>query len=98
MELTIVTKVKANGARITIQFNPEKPDVYMRLEYTCPECAGHGCNSHRQNNRECSGGTVYKTLEPSRLDDVFTEEQLKPIKNTIQTLYDQICCDCREDK
>jgi predicted nucleic acid binding AN1-type Zn finger protein len=91
MELTIVTKVNAAGARITIMFSPEKPDVHMRLEYTCPDCAGHGCNTHRQNNRECSGGTVYKTLDPAKLELTFTPEQIKPIQKVIQTLYNQIC-------
>ena len=90
MELTIVKKVKADGARITVIINPENKDTHMRLSYTCPECAGHGCNTHRHNNNECSGGTVNKTLEPDNLDATFTNDQLLMIKAAFTELHNKI--------
>lgn len=87
MELTVVKKVKAEGARIHISFDPESPTIVMTLEYTCPKCAGWGCNKHSQNNDECKGGQVQQKLNPESLDQIFNDSQLLQIKATIQNLY-----------
>ena len=91
MELTIVKKVKADGARITYVIRPDSGETLFTLSYTCPDCAGYGCNNHGNvNNRECSGGTVHKDLDPSTLNIVFSPVQVLTIKSAITSLYEAV--------
>lgn len=89
MKLTTSKEVEAANPRIIITINPENQKTQMVFEYTCPECAGHGCNRHNLSNRECSGGTVINTLDPSKLHQTFGAQASKIIM-AISNLYNEV--------
>ena len=78
------TEVEDASFEINIFFKSKKS--YMNLSYTCPECCGHGCNTHVHNNDECSRGTVNKTVTTANFEKVFTQEQRNIIYTALQKL------------
>lgn len=90
MKLTHVKEVEAAGARIVININPDNQHTIMHLEYTCPDCAGHGCRRGYPNNDPyCSGGTVIMKLDPSKLHQVFGTQASKIIM-AFSNLYNEM--------
>ena len=89
MKITSSKEVKVEKAIINITIDPTKQKTTMELSYTCPHCAGWGCGKHG-GTKHCNNGTVEQKLEPSKLNQVFEEDDLVKVKAAIKDLYSKV--------
>lgn len=89
MKLRSIKEVVVQDAIITIHINPIDQKTTLSLRYTCPHCDGYGCGRHgsHRENKECNNGSITRSLDPSKLDQVFEPEQLINVKAALQNLY-----------
>lgn len=93
MKLQITKTINADTPIIELKIYPDNPEgnrFSLTLSYTCPECAGRGCNNHNQNNPECFNGSINQKLDPNTINLVFENEDLKKIRDLFQDLNTKI--------
>lgn len=93
MKFTEIKESTIKDAYLEALINMDSGKASLVLKYTCPKCAGYGCNTHVHNNDECSGGTIYKKIVPKNLSQSFNLEQQNLILQAIKKLFDNIFYD-----
>jgi predicted nucleic acid binding AN1-type Zn finger protein len=86
MKFVEVKETEVEDAEFELSINFKSEEGYMNLSYTCPKCAGYGCNTHVRTNDECGGGTVVKNVTKETFKKVFNDSQQKIIYKAIKLL------------
>lgn len=91
MKLVFKQEIEIKDPSFQIALNPVdgwKPRI--SVSWTCPDCAGHGCNRHNMNNRDCNGGGISKTLLIEDLKDLLSPESLQVLRGVISEMQEKI--------
>lgn len=86
MKLNKIKEVEVKDLEIEIKIYPSKSKYTVEYNYTCPQCAGYGCNTHVHSNNDCNNGSVYEDLDLANLDKIFPEAEATEVKRIIGEL------------
>jgi hypothetical protein len=84
MKLTHIKEIEIKHASIDISVDLKQETSTIRLSYSCPECAGHGCR-YREN--KCNGGSIIEELNPAKINSQLDKESANKLRSIIQNLY-----------
>lgn len=83
MKFTEIEEVEVEDARLRVELWFDLKQSSITLEYTCPECGGHGC---RFRENACGGGQIRTTIKPDVLKKQFSDEQKKFIIDSLSNI------------
>ncbi len=92
MKFTEISEINIPSAILEFSLSLKDGKSNLTLYYTCPDCDGHGCSSHggTTSNKKCSGGTIYKKIDPSNLDKVFEGQEQQIIADNVKHIFSKL--------
>ncbi len=88
MKFKVSKEIEVKDPKITIKISSDNNwEPSISAVWTCPNCAGHGCNSFgNKNDPECKGGDRSLSLTGKELETSLNHSDLTSLRITIEDL------------
>lgn len=92
MKITIIKELEVTNPSLNMTMilgEKDKPSLHISLEFTCPECGGHGCRNPSSELR-CDGGAVCRTIEATKLSKWLDDPALTKVRIAVAELHNAL--------